>query len=162
MKLNGPHFVIKVIGRLEKRFGTMIDYYQPLVRGTNLATGAQTCSYASLTIKRALLLPIEITRGFNFDTAFLAAGNGDAKNFSFGALHDTAASSIVLRAKEFKTLVPKMEDHISWRALRFDVKDVKPYPDIGVYVIHVLQTKSSKNYYFKSGHSIAITSEGGV
>ncbi len=146
---SGPQFVSGVIKNLERRFGSPVDYYQPLTRGTDLATGVQTVTYTSLTLKRILLLPFKISRGFIYDTAYLSAGNGDAKNFSFGALHDKDESTIVVRTKELRGLAPQMGDHISWNALRFDVKDIAPYPDIQMYIINVARTQSSKDFYFR-------------
>lgn len=158
--LNGPQFVSKAIERLQNRFGSPIDYYQPLIKTTDLATGKQATTYTSLTVRRSLLLPFAITRGFLYDTAYLAAGNGDAKNFSFGALHDRNDSSLVLRSSDLKSLLPKMEDHISWHALRFDVKEIKPFPDIQIYVLSVVRTQSCKDFYFRTQQNLDFDSSG--
>lgn len=157
---NGPQFVCGAIERLEKRYGSPIDYYQPLTRVVDLTTGDNTSNYTSLTIRKALLLPFKITRGFTYDTAFLAAGNGDAKNFSYGALHDTDESSVVLRKRDLKSLKPRMEDHISCHAERYDVKSVEVFPDIQIYVLSVVRTQSCKDYYFRTQHGLDFDNSG--
>lgn len=151
---NGPQFVSVVIRNLEQRFGSPIDFYHPLNKVTDLSTGVTTSTYTSLTIRKALLLPLKITRGFLYDTAYLAAGNGDAKNFSFGALHDQNESSIVVRKKDMKGFFPQLEDHISWHAQRFDVADVRPFPDVQIYVLTVKRTQSCKEFYFRTTHNM--------
>lgn len=156
---SGPQFAGTALKRLEKRFGVSVDYYQPFNEATNLTTGVSTVQYHSQTIRRALVLPFTITRGFNYDTAFLAAGNGDAKSFSFGALHDKNESSVVFRQAELK-LKPKMSDHIAWRGMRFDVKGIEPYPDIQLFVLTVARTQSCKDVYLRSASVISISNQG--
>ncbi len=155
---SGPQFAGSVLRRLERRYGTPIDYYQPYNESTNLTTGVQTAQYRLQPIRRALVLPFTISRGFNYDTAFLSAGSGDAKQFSFGAFHDKDESSLVVRQHELK-LVPKMSDHVAWRGLRFDVKDIKTYPDIQLYVITVARTQSCKDLFLRGTTAITL---GGV
>lgn len=145
----GPQFVSKTIKNLERRYGSSVDYYQPYDKTTNLATGAQSCSYRSTSIRRALLLPFKLTRGFTYDTAFLAAGNGDAKNLSFGAFHDNDESTVLVQKSELK-FSPKMDDHVTWKSKRFDVKDIQTFPDIQIYVFTVVRTQSCKDYYFRT------------
>jgi hypothetical protein len=106
------------------------------------------------------LLPLKISRGFLYDTAYLAAGNGDAKNLSFGALHDKDESSLVIRATTLGVIKPKLDDHIAWRSLRFDVKDVQQFPDIQIYVLSVVRTQGCKDFYFRSMHVLNITDTG--
>lgn len=151
---SGPQFVSRAIKNLERSYGSSIDYYQSLAKTTDLATGTQTCLYNSFHMGRILLLPFKITRNFLYDTAYLAAGNGDAKNISFGAFHDKDESSFVARACEMKGMVPKLDDHISWHSLRFDVKDVQPFPDIQIYVISVVRTQSCKDFYFRTTQAV--------
>lgn len=158
---SGPQFASAALKRLEKRYGTPIDYYQPFNEDTNLTTGVKTAQYHSQSIRRALVLPFTITRGFLYDTAFLSAGNGDAKAFSFGALHDKNESSIVIRQRELK-LTPKMSDHMAWKGLRFDVKDIATYPDIQLYVITVSRTQSCKDVYLRGVSNLTITNQGDV
>lgn len=158
---SGPQFASTTLKSLEKRYGTPIDYYQPFNQDTNLTTGKQTAQFNSCVIRRALIFPFIITRGFNYDTAFLAAGSGDAKNLSFGAFHDKDQSSVIIRQRELP-FSPLMSDFFSWRGLRFDVKDIKKYPDIQLYVITVVRTQSCKDLYVRGQSEMAISNQGDV
>jgi hypothetical protein len=154
---SGPRFAGASLRRIEQRYGTPIDYYQPFNEATNLTTGAQTVQYRSQTIRRALVLPFTITRGFLYDTAFLGAGNKDAKDFSFGAFYDKSESSVIVRLPQLKGIVPKMSDFFAWHALRFDVKDIATYPDIQLYVFTVSRTQSCKDLYVRNTSFVFLT-----
>ncbi len=147
-------FISDTIKSLQRKYGSPVDYYQPLSQTTDLSSGSQTSSYNSLTIQKGLVLPFKVARGFTYDTAFLSAGNGDAKLFSFGAFHDTNDSTLIVTLAQMKGIKPKINDIVSWHSLRFDVKTVDVYPDIQVYVLTVVRTQSIKQFYFRTSHSI--------
>lgn len=150
---SGPQFAAVTIKSLQKRYGSYVDYYAPIAKSTDLATGKVTIQYNSQAALRGLLLPVTLTRGFIYDTAYLGAGNGDAKNFSFGAFHDKNESSLIIRFKQLK-LIPKMDDFVALLGKRFDVKNIEAYPDMDLYVLTVARTQSLKDFYMRATNSV--------
>lgn len=120
-----------LIYRLKRTFGQSAIYYVPTSNAHDVTTGAITRTYDSYKLKRAVLMPAEMTREFVYDLAYIAAG----KNFTHGAYFDSNTRVIIVSAKDLpKGFVPKIKHHIEFDTGRYEIRSFVEQPSRAFYV----------------------------
>ena len=81
---------------LKRERGKPVQVHQINANSPNLETGAITKSYTTHKVKKAIVLPVDGTRNFVYDLAFIAAN----KNFTGGGLFDKNRTNVIIDMKE--------------------------------------------------------------
>lgn len=81
---------------LKRERGEKVQIHQIVVNDGNLKTGSITKSYLTHRIKKAIVLPVDSTRNFVYDLAFIAAN----KNFTGGGFFDKSTTMVIIDDKE--------------------------------------------------------------
>lgn len=80
----------------------------------------------------AIFLPGNLDRRFVYDLSFIATN----KNFTYGALFDTASRKILVRQKELNGWVPAIDDAILFDGKRWNLKQIVKFEyDVGYLLV---------------------------
>jgi len=90
--------IANIIYRLKRERGVSIDLVNTSST-TNLTTGIMTDADTTITVNRAVILPIQFDRDTVYSLTMIAAN----KNFAYGGYFDVKSSTILIDAKDVPT-----------------------------------------------------------
>ncbi|KKM98412.1 hypothetical protein LCGC14_1158170 [marine sediment metagenome] len=138
---NNLRLISTIIYRLKRQFGVTIIYYRVATQTQNVETGAIVRTYTTITIRRAAVLPDNMTRSFIYDLSFIAANN----NFVGGGFFDKHARVLLIDAKDFPNgFIPNMDDHIEYDGQRYEVTGIQPAEQRRAYLFKVEEIESGE------------------
>jgi hypothetical protein len=121
-----------------------IQYYSVLASNLNVKTGINDRQYNVINIQKAIILDIEKIRTFRYDLSFIAAN----KNFTFGGLFDVNTFVCIAMKEDFKSIVPKLDDHIMSRNIKYEVKSKRTIENAYEFVVNVADSASKEKFAF--------------
>ena len=131
-----------VIYALKRAFGAKIQVYRVTSETHNVRTGVIDRIYSKQTIRRAVVLPNNITRDFVYDLSFIAAN----KNFTYGGLFDPEQRNMILDAKDVSNgFVPNNNDYVIYNNERWLVAKVVPTAEVKAFFMTIKRTTSLPN-----------------
>ena len=108
-----------ILYALKRQRGTPATIRRLITVDNTTETGKQCKTYDTIEIKRAILLPEEMIRGFLYDLSFIAAN----KNFTYGGFFDEVSRIILIDGKDLQVeLTPN--DHILIDGIRESIKAI--------------------------------------
>lgn len=116
----------KVLYRLKRSYGCPIAVYRQSPQTIDLATGKSSITRTSIEIKRAVVLPSKIHRGFTFDIGYLKANS----NFTYGAVYTDATREIIIDRHDLPkgyTLDATDEFYVVYQGKRWEIKVVEEF-----------------------------------
>lgn len=113
-------FITKdILYALKRQHGTPATIRRLITVDNTVETGRQSKTYEVIEIKRAILLPEEMIRGFLYDLSFIAAN----KNFTYGGFFDNVSRMVLIDGKDLQVeLSPN--DHILIDGIRESIKAI--------------------------------------
>ncbi|MCK5019885.1 MAG: hypothetical protein KAS32_22710 [Candidatus Peribacteraceae bacterium] len=95
-----------------------IQIHQIDTNTANLETGVIDKDYLTYRIKQAIVLPVDGTRNFVYDLAYIAAN----KNFTGGGFFDKDRTNVIIDMKELPTgIVISLNDYCSISGVTYKV-----------------------------------------
>lgn len=134
MPIGGRLRLIKgVVYRLKRSFGCPMAVYRQSPESINLATGESSITRTSVEIKRAVVLPSKVHRGFTFDIGYLKANS----NFTYGAIYTDAQREVIIDRKDLPfALAATDEFYIVYQGKRWEIKSVEEFEfNVAYYLI---------------------------
>ena len=131
----------RIIYKLKRQWGkTSI-----LSRETNVFdvdTGVETPTItATVTVKRAVLLPRKMITDFAYDLSFIAAN----KNFTYGGFFGKTTRTMLIDAKDLGTYVIAKQDYVVINSRRYVVEELDKYDegaDVIAYLLRITQLEA--------------------
>ena len=124
----------KVIYHLKMRYGLALEYFDPTAQTHDPKTGDITRTFTQISIRRAVILPTNLSRSFVYDLAYIAVG----KNFTEGGFFDKNLKHIIIDKKDFpKDFVPNTNHHMEFDNGRYEIKAIQVFEDRRAYVFSV-------------------------
>lgn len=109
-----------ILYRLKRNFGVTATFDEITALTHNLRTGVKSVSSTTHSVRRAIVLPGDLSKKFSYDITFLAGNN----NFAYGAFFDdTLRSVIVLKSDLPSTFNLKLEYYVNIESQRYAVKN---------------------------------------
>lgn len=119
-------FISKVLYRLKRRYGNIVDIVWRESSTTNRDTGVKTIVKNSLRLQRVIVLPSQLHREFSYDLAYIAA----AKNFTYGAFFDTDTRRFIVDARDLPVdFEIKPGYWLVYDEKRYDVKEAERFEE---------------------------------
>lgn len=85
-----------ILYRLKRNFGTPVTFDEITSLTHNLRTGVKTVGKTVVSLRKAIVLPGDLSKKFSYDLTFIAGNN----NFTYGALFDEKFRSIIVEKKD--------------------------------------------------------------
>lgn len=112
-------FIDRVLYSQMKRKGVRVSFIRP-TEVLNLEAGSKTVDKQIFEVRKAILLPDSLDRRFVYDLTFIA----NNKNFTYGALFDTAARKIIVRKADLNGYVPQLDDYMLFESDRWNLVQI--------------------------------------
>lgn len=110
----------QILYPLKRERGEPVQLHQIDDNTVNLTSGAITKSYLTYRIKKAIVLPVNATRSFVYDLAYIAAN----KNFTGGGLFDKSYTTVIIDMKELPTgIVVSLNNYCSISGVTYKIAD---------------------------------------
>lgn len=120
--MNQLRMIRQTIHDLNRAYGRPIVLVQPTTTKRDLTLACLTIETTKTKIRRAIVLPTNSIRDFDYDLSFIAAN----KNFTYGALFEKSVRPILIEMKNLpKDLVIDHENHVEFDGKRWEVKKVE-------------------------------------
>ena len=132
--MNQLRFISRVVYRLKRRYGSIVDFYYRTSSTVNLETGQKTVVKDFFRVNRAIVLPSDIHREFRYDLTFIATN----KNFTYGGHFDTSQRRIIVDRKDVP-LGRELEvgQYCIYDGRRYELKQVEEFEERTSYFIVV-------------------------
>ena len=133
----------KVLYALKRKWGTPITLTKEDVT-YDYTTGAPTLTPdASVTVKRAIILPRKIINDFSYDLSFIAAN----KNFTYGAFYATSTRKIIIDKSDVgSTFDYTIDDVLFIQGKGYVIKSLEKYDEGGkVLAYFIVATELEAN-----------------
>lgn len=154
MVSNQLRFVKDVLYQLSKQYGTPLDIYRVTSSTADTTTGRKTVAKTVCNIKRAIVLPSDVSSRFVYNHTYIAAD----KQFTYGGLFDINVRTVIVDKRKIPSdwdlkgenfyavcdgvkydfkLVTQTIDHASWVII---LKAIEGTPPAQVINLNVYQT----------------------
>lgn len=119
-------FISKVLYRLKRRYGNVVDIVWRESSTVNRDTGVKTVVKDSHRVQRMIVLPSQVHREFSYDLAYIAA----SKNFTYGAFFDTDTRRFIVDAHDLPAdFEIKPGYWFVYDKKRYDVKEAERFEE---------------------------------
>lgn len=137
--MSGLSFISRVLYRLKRRYGNVVDIVWRESSVTNRETGVKTVVKDSLRVQRMIVLPSQVHREFSYDLAYIAA----AKNFTYGAFFDTDTRRFIVDAHDLPTdFEIKPGYWFVYDTKRYDVKEAERFEENRGWLVLAKQSQN--------------------
>jgi hypothetical protein len=137
--MNRLSFITKVLYRLKRRYGSVLDIVWRVSSTVNRETGEKVVVRDAHRVMRAIVLPSVIHREFSYDLAYIAA----AKNFTYGGFFDTTERRFIVDARDLPTdFEIKIGQYLVYDRVRYDVKEVSRFEENRAFFITAKQSEA--------------------
>lgn len=117
-------FIRDVLYGLKRDYGVRMEVYSIRESVVDLETGQKTVEKDVHVIRRAILLPQQLSRSFSYDLSYIAAN----KNFTYGGTYDKNKRTVILDPRDLpKGFLPGLKDYCLIDHTRYNIKDVDDY-----------------------------------
>jgi len=132
-------FIRNVIYKLERSYGTPVDYHIVDQHTTDPETGVKTNVLQVIKINKAAVLRAREYRSFVYDLAYISAN----KDFTAGAFFDPEDRRIIIRASHLNGHVPQIDDYLIINNFLYTVTEVFNYSGDYAYELVTKKLKGS-------------------
>ena len=130
--MNRLAFITRILYRLKRRYGSLVDIVYVTSNTVDRATGVETTTKSGVRVQRMIVLPSVIHREFSYDLAYIAA----AKNFTYGGFFDTSERQFIVDTKDLPIdFEIKVDDYFVYDRVRYDVKKSERFEENRAYFI---------------------------
>lgn len=128
----------KLLYPLQRERGEKLQIHQINKNKADLENGVIDKSYMTYKVKKAIVMPVNQTRSFVYDLAYIAAN----KNFTGGGLFDKASTTCIIDMRELPTgFVIDLNDYCSISGVTYKIAASDVLED--AFYIVKLQTLSN-------------------
>lgn len=136
--MNNIRQIRNIIYRAKQQYGCKMTLRLREVTGVDLLNGTETSIDHDYVIRKAVLLPRNISR----DSSPIAS-NKNYNNFTYGGYYDPSMRQVILDAKDIKTLLQEQgEITPNWSAAIggqvYNVKEAEPYGDAEIVAYRLI------------------------
>jgi len=142
MKQKQTRFIQGVLYSLKRGYGFPITLHRILSESLNVETGQRSIEIEHLKIKRAIILPAELQRKFERDSL--------NKDFSYGALYDTAIRKIIIDVRDLGDFKIEIDDYFIWDGKRWQVNEIVDLEYNTAYLIIGRLVEGAPRYMIES------------
>jgi len=130
----GRNDIKKVIYELKKKYSEKLIWHEFIDSSVDYLTGETTYNWVPHKIRRAILFPSQIDRGFKYSLSYIAAN----KNFTYGGLFDTSITKVLIDLKDFPQAFQKREinksDKIVMDFKMYQISHIELFENVAMYV----------------------------
>ena len=124
---------------IKRRRGEPVQIHQIDDNDVDLLSGAITKTYFTYKVKKAIVLPVDTSRSFVYDLAFIAAN----KNFTGGGFFDKLNTSVIIDMTELPIgIVISLNDYCSIKGVTYKIATAKVLED----AFYVLSIQTISNF----------------
>lgn len=117
-------FIRSALYRLKLRYGQPMSITIRLSQATDVETGVMSESAVTYNIHRAIMLPNEFKRDFDYDLSYLAAN----KNFTYGGFFDVGQRIVLIDRNDLpSTYVPNLDHTVTFDSRIFKILKYQDY-----------------------------------
>ena len=133
----------RCIRQLKKEYGNPITVYQLLTVNTDYDSGAKTETHNSVHVKRAVVLPVSLTRDVIQSISMISAN----KQVVQGGTFDPGIRTFIIDRSD----VPSdfdlhQDDWITYNGERYDIKKVNAYEDKTAWLVQAKLIEGAPAY----------------
>lgn len=139
---NRYRFIRSAIRNLKRRYGQNIRLTRMTTVGTTDFTSGKTSGNETeiKKIRRAIVLPSRLKRGFTYDLSFIAAN----KNFTYGGFYDVAQRTIILDNKDIGSFIVNVDTNLMIGETKYKIKEVNSYEEGRATILIVVELKGER------------------
>lgn len=155
MALNSLRQNRGIIYRLKRQRGQTISIRQITSVTNDYKTGVVSKTQTITTIKRAIVLPLQDDRIFNYGLTYVAAN----KNFSYGGYYDSQSRTVIIDRSDI-TFGITNDFRMRIKGLEYGVNKIQSTEDDVAYILHVSRVAAESiddgggNLFTNSGDNI--------
>lgn len=113
-------FIKQVLYQLKKEFGFEITIHRVVSETKDLENGTIEPVIITQRVRRAIMLPDDSQRKFEYDLAFIAA----AKNFTYGGFYDTSIRRVIIDVADLRGFEVAIDDYFIWNEKRWNISRI--------------------------------------
>lgn len=139
---NKYRFIRSAIRNLKRRYGQRIQLTRMTTVGTTDYTSGSTTGNETeiLKIRKAIVLPSRLKRGFTYDLSFIASN----KNFTYGGFYDIAQRTIILDNKDIRSFIVDIDTNLIIDDVKYTIKEVNSYEEGRATILIVVELKGER------------------
>ena len=140
-----------------KRYAVPIDYYRPTTNTFETRSGVFTRRFTVFNILKALVLPTDLKRDFEYDIAFLAAN----KDFTTGGVWTKGKAQLIIKYQDWQlTTPPHNDDFIIYLGRKWEILKIAEWAEGQAFEFIIQECKSTQEHYGYATHGLSFTSGG--
>lgn len=129
---NNLKLIRQMLYKLKMEFGLPATYRRRLSNTVNLTTGVIAITYDDHYIRRAILLPNDTGRKFDYDLTYIAAN----KNFTYGGFYDPSARTVIIQRGDLpRHLIPNMNDMLVFNERQYEISKIDEAENVEGYIL---------------------------
>jgi hypothetical protein len=137
--MNQLRMIKQTIYALNREYGRPIVIVRPTVTKRDFKDGCLETETNKIKVRRAIVLPSNGLRDFDYDLSFIAAN----KNFTYGALFQKTFRNIIIEIKRVpKDFVIDHETHVEFDGKRWEIKKFHKVEETKAWEMVVQETQS--------------------
>lgn len=142
MRRKQTQYIKRVLYTLKRGYGFPLTLLKIDEETYDKETGKRTAIIEHLKIKKAIVLPSDFTRKFDYDLAFIAAN----RNFTYGGFYDTSTRKIIIDATDLGDWDIEIEDYFIFDEKRWQIARVHEFELQTGFMIMGREVKGAPRY----------------
>ncbi|KPK52073.1 MAG: hypothetical protein AMS22_09860 [Thiotrichales bacterium SG8_50] len=125
-------FIRRTLYSLKRQYGGRVDVYKLGAAATDYETGVKTYTRTVTTVRKAIVLPVQIKREVVQGISAISAN----KMFVYGGTYDAGTRTFILDTRDLPDSYEiVMDDWLTYNGRRYDIKSISEFEQHTAWII---------------------------